>query len=106
MISKFSSFAKKMPVGLLLIASSKAFAGVSVGKGGGAGFDIASKWLQNWVDFMTGPFGIAVVITSLIIAFGTWAMMPKEGIVAPVLRVVVSGIAILNVVTWLATLQG
>ncbi len=106
MLSKLTSLARKMPISLVLIASTNAFAGVSVGKGGGAGFDIVTKWMQNWVDFMSGPFGIVVVVTSLLIAFGTWSLLPKEGIVAPVVRVVVSAIVVLNVGTWITTFQG
>jgi len=79
---------------------------VNIGSGGGSGFSIMKKWLQNWVDFMSGPFAVAAVITSIIIAYCAWAFAPKEGVVGPTVRIVVAGIVILNVGVWLSTLAG
>jgi type IV secretory pathway VirB2 component (pilin) len=54
--------------------------------------------------FMTGPFGKAVVVISIIAAFATWVFAPREGIFGPVLRVVVAGIAIMNSVVFMNAL--
>jgi type IV secretory pathway VirB2 component (pilin) len=52
--------------------------------------------MQSFVTFMTGPFGKAAVVISIIVAFVTWIFAPREGIFGPVLRVVVAGIAVMN----------
>lgn len=89
----------------LALATSAQFAaaGPSIGSGGGSNFAVLRQWLQNFVDFMAGPFGLAVVIISIVIGFATWAMLPKEGIVGVIMRVVVAGIVIINVGTWVAS---
>ncbi len=58
-------------------------------------------WMQNFVTFMTGPFGTAVVALSIVIAFAVWVFAPREGIVGPVARVVVAGFVLMNVATWM-----
>lgn len=88
---------------LVMVLSSAAHAGPSIGTGGGTAYAKLTGWLQNFVDFMSGPFGIAVVIVSIILAFSVWSFAPKEGIAGPILRLVVSAVVILNVGTWLAT---
>jgi type IV secretory pathway VirB2 component (pilin) len=60
--------------------------------------------LQVFTTFMTGPFGKAVVVISIIAAFCTWVFAPKDGIFGPILRVVVAGITIMNAATWVANL--
>lgn len=89
-----------------LVTTAYAQSGPNIGSGGGSGFSIMKRWLQNWVDFMSGPFAIAAVITSIILAYLAWAFMPKEGVVGPTVRVVVAGIVILNVGVWISTLVG
>ncbi|RZI40354.1 hypothetical protein EGT07_23720 [Herbaspirillum sp. HC18] len=99
-----SRTAKAGFVGALGMAlATAAHAGPSIGTGGGTAYSKLTTWLQNFVDFMSGPFGLAVVIISIIIAFSVWAFVPKEGIAGPVLRVVVAAIVIINVGTWVAT---
>jgi type IV secretory pathway VirB2 component (pilin) len=61
-----------------------------------ADFKDLTAFLQVFLNFMTGPFGKAVVIISIIAAFCTWVFAPREGIFGPILRVVVAGIAIMN----------
>lgn len=90
----------------LAILANTAFAGPSLPTGGGANFAVFRTWMQNWVDFMAGPFGNAAVITACIIGFATWAILPKEGVVGIVLRVIVAAIVILNVGAWIASAQG
>jgi type IV secretory pathway VirB2 component (pilin) len=64
--------------------------------GGGLNFGRVETILNQFRDFMTGPFGRAAVVISIVAAFVTWVFAPKEGIFGPVLRVVVAGIAVLN----------
>jgi type IV secretory pathway VirB2 component (pilin) len=64
-------------------------------------FDSAKQVMQAFVTFMTGPFGKAAVVISIVAAFITWVFAPKEGIFGPILRVVVAGIAILNAALWI-----
>lgn len=90
----------------LASTSQLALAGPNIGGGGGGDFAILRQWLQNFVDFMAGPFGLAVVIIAIIIGFATWAVLPKEGIVGTVMRVVVAGIVIINVGAWVASFAG
>jgi hypothetical protein len=90
----------------ILTASAEALAGPSLGSGGGSMFSAFRTWMQNWIDFVAGPFGYMVTIFSIILAFVIWSVTPKEGILAPVLRVVVSGIAIANVSIIAASFNG
>ena len=71
-----------------------------------ADFTALTDFLRKFAEFMTGPFGKAVVVISIIAAFVTWVFAPKDGIFGPVLRVVVAGIAILNAATWITQLGG
>jgi len=87
----------------IMMGAQAAFAGYSIGSGGGGTFALLRTWFQDFVDFMDGPFGIAAVVISLVLAFATWAFAPKEGIVGPVLRIAMSGIVILNVATWMGS---
>lgn len=101
-------FKPKQPMGLvafmaLMAVSQTVLAAPTLGSGGGAAFAPLRTWLQNFVDFMAGPFGLAVVILSVILGFAAWAMLPKEGIVGTIMRVVVAGVVIINVGTWVAT---
>jgi type IV secretory pathway VirB2 component (pilin) len=70
----------------------------------GADFGAVRDFLQLFLNFMTGSFGKAVVVISIIAAFATWVFAPKDGIFGPILRVVVSGIAILNASVWVSQL--
>lgn len=71
-----------------------------------ANFTAVQNFLQAFVNFMTGPFGKAAVVLSIIAAFVTWVFAPKDGIFGPVLRVVVAGIAIMNAALWITQLGG
>jgi type IV secretory pathway VirB2 component (pilin) len=95
--------AKTLCMAAVLAFANDAMAGPSIGSGGGTAYTKLTAWLQNFVDFMSGPFGIAVVVVSIILAFSVWAFAPKEGIAGPVMRIVVAAVVIVNVGTWLAT---
>ena len=75
--------------GMLALSSAPAHAAA-------ADFQLLTDWLTAFAKFMSGPFGKGVLIISIIAAFVTWAFAPKDGIFGPVLRIVVSAIAILN----------
>lgn len=90
----------------LALASADVFAGPTLGTGGGGSFTLARQWMQNFVDFISGPFGTAAVVISIILVFLAWAYMPKDGIMGPMVRVATGGIVVINVATWLASFSG
>jgi type IV secretory pathway VirB2 component (pilin) len=71
-----------------------------------ANFSSLTDFLQAFANFMTGPFGKAVVVISIVAAFCTWVFAPRDGIFGPVLRVVVAAIAILNAAAWIGQFGG
>ena len=89
----------------LAAMAGPAKAGPELGSGGGGTFAFFNELIQDWVDFMTGPYAKAAVIGSIILAFAGWSYAPKEGIMGHVIRIVVSGIVILNVGAWMGALQ-
>ena len=88
---------------IALVFSPLVFAGVDIGTSGNAGFATLEKWFQAFVNFMDGPAGLALVVVSIILAVAAWILSPREGVVGPLLRVVVGAIVILNVGTWVTT---
>ena len=68
-------------------------------------FTALENIMTKFQEFMTGPFGKAAVVISIIAAFVTWVFAPKEGIFGPVLRVVVAGVAIMNAAAWVTNLK-
>ena len=89
----------------LVSGVTAAHAGLSISAPTSGPFQKFGEWLQAFVNFIDGPFGLAVVAISIVIAFAVWVFAPKEGIVGPVLRIVVAGIAILNVAALVASFQ-
>ena len=63
-------------------------------------------FVNDFARFMTGPVGLAVMLTSIVVAFATWSFAPKNGIFGPVLRVRASGIVIINAGTFIAAIGG
>jgi type IV secretory pathway VirB2 component (pilin) len=90
---------------LLALTARSALAGVSIGAPASGPFAKIGAWIQDFVNFIDGPFGLAVVVISVIIAFITWVWVPREGILGPLLRIVVAAIAILNVAVWVASFR-
>ena len=86
-----------------LVFAGNAMAGPTLPSGGGDLFAKAKAWFQNYLDFMTGPFGYMVIGASAVIVLATWAIAPKEGIMGNGLRVVVAGLGIMNVLTVLGS---
>lgn len=75
----------------------------NIGTATGAQWTQLTTWFQGFVSFINGPFGTAVVVVSLILAFAVWNFAPREGIIGPLMRIVVSAIVILNVATWMGS---
>ena len=69
-------------------------------------FDKLTAFLKDFAKFMTGPVGLAVMMTSIVVAFATWSFAPKNGIFGPVLRVMASGIVIVNSGALIASFSG
>lgn len=86
---------------LSVMASHAAWAGYNIGTGGGTTWAWLRQIMQDFVDFIDGPFGTAAVVVSIVLAFAAWIFAPKEGIMGPVLRICVAAVAILNIATWL-----
>ncbi|WKB50505.1 hypothetical protein [Eleftheria terrae] len=106
MKSRASKLGPQLAPGAAVLAlATDAMAGESIGSAGTGPFGMITEWLQMLVDFMDGPFGLAAVIISLLIAYCTWMFAPKEGIVGPTLRIAVGGIVVLNVGAWIASLR-
>jgi type IV secretory pathway VirB2 component (pilin) len=102
MLKKMKSLGNQLATSLtlaLIVAANAAADSPSIGNGGGTLYTKFTAWLQNFSDFITGPFGIAVVIISVVLAFAAWAFAPKDGIMGPLVRIVTAGIAIINVST-------
>lgn len=90
-----------------LLMTQYAFASTySIGTGGGSAFDKITSLLQDWADFMTGPFGKFVVVIALVIGAIVWAVMPKHGVLAVVLRAIIAGAVLLNISLWMGWLGG
>lgn len=88
---------------VLSLFSQLSAAATNIGSTGNTGFALMEQWLQNFVDFMDGPFGVAVVSVSVILAACVWMFMPREGWVGVTARVVTAGLVIINVPTWVST---
>jgi len=88
---------------LTLLTGVYAHAGYSLGGSTSGTFGKLTQWMQEYVDFMDGPAALAVIVVSIIVAVCAWIWAPKSGAVGVLVRVVVGGIVILNVATWVAS---
>lgn len=79
-----------------MILAGYANAAFDIGKTKSSEFSIFTAWIQNYIDFMTGPFALAGVVIGAVCALLTWIVLPKEGIIAWGVRIVIGGLAILN----------
>jgi len=84
------------------LGASPALAGYDLGTSEGP-FSLITNWMQNFVDFMDGPAGVAMVVVSLIVGVAVWIWAPKSGAVGLIFRVVIGAIVVLNVGTWMAS---
>ena len=79
------------------------FAGYSLGGSSSGPFGKLTQWMQDYVDFMDGPAALAIIVVSIIIAVCAWIWAPKSGAVGILVRVVIGGIVILNIGTWVVS---
>ena len=75
--------------------------GYNIGTADPALFGKITKFLQDVVNFMTGPYGKAVVIISLCLAVSVWIFSPREGWIGFFGRAFAGGQLLLNVSLWL-----
>lgn len=86
-----------------LFASAYANAGYNIGTATGP-FAQLQAWFQMYVNFMDGPFGTMIVVLSIIFGIVMWNFAPREGFMGQALKGVVSGIVLLNIGSWMASL--
>ncbi len=93
-----SGYLKVVAVFIALNSSMPvAFAQYDIGKSGAkGGIQIIEQYIQGWLNFMSGPFAIAVVAGSIIIATCVFVFMPKGGWFGYFARALVGGIVLLN----------
>jgi type IV secretory pathway VirB2 component (pilin) len=90
----------------LLMITNYSFAGTyNIGSGGGTMFTKMTSLLQSCVDFMTGPFGAAVVVLSVCIGCAVWTFYPKEGWTGFCMRGASAGLVLLNVGVWMGVIK-
>ena len=83
--------------------SAHAFAAYSIGAPTTGPFQKMGAWFQSYIDFMDGPFAVAAIVVSIILAVLAWNFLPNEGIFGKILKTVVSGVVILNIGTWVTS---
>lgn len=99
------SFLSLIFIGLVTtrIASAQA---VDIGAGGTGPLTGLTTFLQDIMDFMSGPWAIFALAGGVILAVVMWIWMPKEGAMGTLFRVLFGGVIILNVGGWITFLQG
>lgn len=100
---------KRMNIGSLIGLAGfagSANAGPALPAGGSGQFDLFTNFLQDLVDFLSGPFGTAAVIVIIIGGVLAWSYAPKEGVMGWVMRAAVAAIVIFNVGAWIVGLRG
>jgi len=90
----------------LLFAGQNAFAqatpgptsgGYSIGTSGGTGFIAQLEALmQSWINFVSGPLGVAVCVIAFVIAAILWVFAPRSGAVGMAVRAIAAVIVIFN----------
>lgn len=62
-----------------------------------SGFDKVSLWMSDFLNFMQGQFGPWVVALGIVVAFAVWMWAPRDGVMGPLMRVVLTGLVVMNV---------
>lgn len=86
---------------LSMIVAMPAWAAYEVPPATGDGWQQIAAFFREAINFLQGPFAGAFVAASFVLAFVSWVFMPKEGIMGPIIRVVISAIAIFNLGAWM-----
>ena len=71
-------------------------------EGDARGIGKFEEYMQDWINFFSGPFGVAVVVGSIILAVSIFVFAPKQGAMGLFGRAVVAGIVIVNLTTIVA----
>ncbi|WP_372000072.1 hypothetical protein [Tistrella mobilis] len=71
---------------------------------GNEGTTLLTKFFQSWVNFMTGPWAVAMMAASIAVGVAIWIFMPREGPMGWVARGAIGGLVLLNLGPWLADL--
>jgi len=97
---------KKIIPGILVFMTSPVYAAVVDIRQGGRDlgpFEQMAEWLSKYANFMQGPFAMALILGSMILAACVWVFSPKEGALGLLARAVAAGFVVLNAGTWLAS---
>lgn len=66
-------------------------------------FEKMANWLTFYANFMQGPFAMALILGSLILAVCIWVLAPKEGALGFVARAITAGFVVLNAGAWMSS---
>ena len=90
----------------LLVTAPSAFA-TDIGAPDDGLFAAIGKFLQQFVDFLEGPFGLVVPIVGLALAVGVWMLGQRGGEgFGWIVRVVIGALVIINIPAMIIALQG
>ncbi len=89
----------------LMVTAPSAFA-TDIGAPDDGLFAFIGTFLQQFVDFLEGPFGLAVPIVGLALAVGVWMLGNRSGEgVGWIGRVVIGALVIINIPAMVIALQ-
>jgi len=90
----------------LLVAAPSAFA-TDIGAPDDGLFAFIGTFLQQFVDFLEGPFGLVVPIIGLALAVGVWMLGTRGGeSLGWIGRVVIGALIIVNIPAMIIAIQG
>lgn len=74
--------------------------------GSGSFFTGIVDFMQEWVDFIAGPWAMLIVFIGLVTVVFFWIMAPKLGdVIGFGIRVVIGGFVLFNVAALLSTMM-
>ena len=97
------SFKAALTAVMFALIAGPVFAGYSLGGSSSGPFGKITQWMQDYIDFMDGPAALGIIVVSIIVAVCALIWAPKSGAVGVLLRVVVGGMIMLNIGTWVAS---
>ncbi len=80
-------------------------AGVDISAPSTGWFALLGTLLQDLVNFLDGPWALAMIIISIIVMVCMWIWAPKDGAMGVFMKICVGAIVILNIPSFLALLQ-
>jgi type IV secretory pathway VirB2 component (pilin) len=91
---------------VMLFVSTQSFAGTSIGAPSSGFFSQIGGWLQTFVDFLEGPWGLFICVAGLIAALTVWVIGTRSGEGLGMFgRVILAGIMIINVPSLIIALK-